>query len=269
MKRASAEKAVHIRVHYASHKGLVREKNEDSMRIGDTVITDEQADNVTTGEIKLLPGKWLAIADGLGGHGSGEVASAIAVQALGQPSNRPYDEASIRGIPGLVMNQLRQRAAAGDVSRSMGTTLSALCFTETAFFLLHVGDSRIYSLPDFRRLTRDDTQVQALIERGEIPEQMRNGHPLKNRLTKCLVADGNTPAMLVNKIPARSATGFSFLLCSDGLWENFADYEMREQLQRMNRDGQSLADFARWLLSTALERGGSDNISLIITEPVL
>ncbi|KAB2932159.1 MAG: serine/threonine-protein phosphatase [Leptonema illini] len=269
MKGTSAEKAVRIRVHYASHKGLVREKNEDSMRIGDTVITDGQADSVTTGEIKLLSGNWLAIADGLGGHGSGEIASAVAVQALGQPSNRLYDEAGIRGVPGFVMNQLRRRAAAGDVSRSMGTTLSALCFTETALFLVHVGDSRIYSLPDFRRLTRDDTQVQALIEKGEIPEQMRNKHPLKNRLTRSLVADGNTPATLVKKIPAQYATEFSFLLCSDGLWENFADDEMREHLQRMNENGQSLADFAGWLLSTALERGGSDNISLIITEPVL
>lgn len=269
MKGISAEKAVRLRVHYASHKGLVREKNEDSMRIAETVITEGQTDSVTTGEIKLLSGNWLAIADGLGGHGNGDIASALTVQALGKPSNRLYDEAGIRGIPGFLMNQLRRRADDGDVSRSMGTTLSALCFAEAALFLIHLGDSRIYSLPDFRRLTRDDTQVQTLIENGEIPEQMRNRHPLRNRLTRSLVADGNTPAALVKKIPVQSAIDLSFLLCSDGLWENFSDDEMREHLQRMNKNGQSLAEFAGWLLNTALERGGSDNISLILTEPVL
>ncbi|PKL31817.1 MAG: hypothetical protein CVV45_14970, partial [Spirochaetae bacterium HGW-Spirochaetae-10] len=172
MKGITAEKAVRIRVYYASHRGVIREKNEDSMRIGETLITEGQSDSVTTGEIKLLAGTWIAIADGLGGHGSGETASAVAVQALGQPSNRLYDEAGIRGVPGFVMNQLRRRAALGDVSRNMGTTLSALCFAESRLFLVHIGDSRIYSLPGFRRLTRDDTQVQALIEKGEIPEQM-------------------------------------------------------------------------------------------------
>lgn len=258
-----------IRVHYASSRGMFREKNEDSLRIGPTIITGQDSDAITTCELHPAQAIFLAVADGLGGHGSGEVASAIAVQSLGQPVNRLIDEAGIRAMPSFILNQLRGRAAAGDVARDMGTTLSALCFNRGEAFLLHVGDTRIYALPGFQRLTRDDTYVQTLIEKGEIPEQMRTLHPLRNQLSRCLVANGNTPAVLVKSLSVRKSADLRYLLCSDGLWENFPDEEMREHLERMNENGQSLADFAGWLLSTALERGGSDNISLIISEPVL
>lgn len=262
-KEFSTGNPVHLRVHYASHRGLVRSKNEDSMRIGSTVITGGMLDTVLTTEIELARGTWIAVADGLGGHGSGEVASAIAVQSLESPE-RFYDDAGIRNIGSHIMNRLRSEASTRDVSRSMGTTLSALCFHEEAIYLVHVGDSRIYSLPDLIRLTRDDTAVQDLIEKGEISEQMRSRHPLKHRLTRCFAADASTPALSVKRLPLENRF---FLLCSDGLWENLSDDEMREYLASLQRQGKGPREFAGWLLQTALQRGGADNISLIVTEP--
>lgn len=254
-----------IKLHYGSHTGLVRAKNEDSLCVGDITVTAGHTASINSLEIEFTSGLWLAVADGLGGHGSGDTASAVAVQALVETARTATQAVDIEQVADRIQTQLQSRARAGDVSGSMGTTLSALYWNSDGITVLHIGDSRIYTIPDFQQITRDDTAIQELIEKGEIPETMRNVHPLKNRLTRCFVASGKTPEVFSHRM--RHANDQGFLLCSDGLWENFQAEEMKEQLQTMLNRKEDFHAFATYLLNTALDRGGKDNISFILVEP--
>ncbi|MBW7856896.1 MAG: serine/threonine-protein phosphatase [Leptonema sp. (in: Bacteria)] len=258
-----------LKVSYVTHKGKVRSNNQDSIRIDSILVNSSQTDRPRFIEVNIGSGIWLAVADGLGGHGSGEIASGVAISAIGKIKDHDLISFNQSSIAQLLLNEFQARPEFGDANTNMGSTLSALFINQDSVYSVHVGDSRIYSLSPFQRFTKDDSLVQTLVDRGEVTESMHRFHPLKNRLTSAIIANSKAPNISVKRYSLPESP--AFLLCTDGLWENFDDTEIQGKFDQLfqidnatNRQNSQLQDFANWLFFTTLERGANDNLTFIV-----
>lgn len=252
-----------MKVACITHTGLVRTGNEDALCIGSLVMAGQTMDSPVCYPLEELtsPGEpfWIAVADGMGGHAGGEVASSLAVHGL------QHWERQNNGPPSValtVLSQLLHAAAREGRPHNMGTTLSALYCTPDHTYLVHTGDSRIYSLSPFAQLTRDNTQAQQLIDSGRLTLSERNSHPSRHYLTEALLADRPAPKGTKKERPPLSMKNGSadslYLLCTDGLWDNFTFDELS---QICSLDVETAA---RRLVDLTLERGADDNFTLIL-----
>ena len=226
-----------------SHQGLLRTLNEDSVYAGPRL---------------------LAVADGMGGHAAGEVASAVAIAALA-----PLDEdapgpdllATLRVAAHSANTHLHAMVEADGELHGMGTTLVAVLFAGSRLGLLHVGDSRAYLLRagELTQITHDHTLVQVLVDEGRINEQEASSHPQRNVITRAL--DGRSDLELDLSV-REVRSGDRYLLCSDGLTGPVGSLEtLREALQLP--DPQEAVDR---LVQLALKGGGPDNITVIVAD---
>lgn len=218
-----------------SDVGTVRENNEDSA---------------------YADADFLVLADGMGGHSSGEVASAVAVHTFASAAQSSLPAAARR-----TREILRHMSGADEALHTMGTTVVALQRVEGAFHLCHIGDSRVYLLRDgqLRRLTTDHTHVQHLVELGRItPEQVAT-HPYRAMLLKSLddQPGGADPDLLTVDLHE----GDRVLLCSDGLSDYVNDHVIGEALRR----GEP-TETAEALVATAIRAGTRDNITVIVAD---
>ncbi|HEX7052178.1 MAG TPA: protein phosphatase 2C domain-containing protein [Longimicrobiales bacterium] len=209
------------------------------------------------------------VADGLGGHAAGEVASGIAVEVIGAKLAgiagalpAPALEAPLRSAMIAAHHAIRARAAHEPEKTGMATTLTALAIADDghAFRIGHVGDSRAYLLRDgrLRQLTTDHTWVQQQIESGLLSPARARTHPNAGVLTRALgIADGDPK---IDIIPGRIEPGDLLLLCSDGLTGPVADADIRAILDR----DLPLDALAAQLVDAANLRGGPDNITVIL-----
>jgi serine/threonine protein phosphatase Stp1 len=205
-------------------------------------------------------GVW-AVADGMGGHDAGEVASALVVESLaklgpGLALAERADAAS-RALAG-VNKLLIAMAASGAGGRTIGSTVVALLAGEGAFVCLWAGDSRIYRARGgvLQQLTRDHSLVQELVDLGEIDAADAERHPNANVITRAVGVD----AMLeLDTVEGDVRSGDVFLLASDGLTRLVSDAELLEGLQ-----ADALEETADSFLATCLERNAPDNVSLVI-----
>lgn len=228
---------------HLSHVGLRREHNEDTYY----------------GDVDL--GLWL-VADGMGGHEFGEVASALARDAVVREirAGRSLSE-SIRSADEEIIRQSKRRAE----SLPMGTTMVALKIVENRFELGWVGDSRAYLWNgQLRQLSSDHSYVQELIDQGAItPEQART-HPHRNVVTQALgVTDPEN--LKVETISGELRPGYQILLCSDGLTEEVDDATIGSLLAHNELSAQECVDH---LVSAALDGGGSDNVTVLLLRRV-
>lgn len=229
-----------------THPGLVREINEDCLgfyRAGDAVLA--------------------VLADGIGGHNAGEVASRICVETLrdvflGSDGGNP-ENILRKGLLEAGENILRQGSA--DINlHGMGTTVVAAVIRGRQCWYSHLGDSRIYLLlPDrVERLTRDHSVPQELLDRGLITERQAKGHRMAHVITKALGLPGITDADIqVRTIALPEESGL--LLCSDGLTDLVSDDEIYREV--IGRKPQKACDD---LLELVLARGAHDNVSIQI-----
>ena len=200
------------------------------------------------------------VADGLGGHAAGEVASRMVVAAVHDMANegQEIDTASLQSAI-LRANQQVLNASVGNASyEGMGSTATVLHIDESAgiAYYAHVGDSRLYLLRQgiFRQVSRDHSYVEELVARGELSEEEAQHHPRKNLLLRAvgieerLHVDGDTFPL---------AAGDRLLLATDGLTNMVNDDELAALL------GGSFADVAERMVERALAGGGSDNITAI------
>ena len=222
-----------------SHVGLRRELNED------TYYSDAAL------------GLWL-VADGMGGHEFGEVASALARDAVVREvsAGRSLTEA-IRSADEDIIRQSRRRAD----SLPMGTTVVALRVVENRFELAWVGDSRAYLWNgQLRQLSSDHSYVQELIDQGAITPEQARSHPHRNVVTQALgVTDPES--LKVETISGELRPGFQILLCSDGLTEEVDDAAIAAALAQTEMSAQECVDS---LVSAALDGGGSDNVTVVL-----
>jgi protein phosphatase len=228
-----------------SHVGLVRSGNEDSGYAGPRL---------------------LVVADGMGGHAAGEVASAVTVEALAgldgpgpAPSDLDTDGALTDAIT-RANHRIRELVDADPRRSGMGTTVTAMLWTGGGFALAHIGDSRAYLLRDgeLTQLTRDHTYVQALIDEGRIREDERETHPARSLLLQALGGDDVEPDLAA----VDAEDGDRVMLCSDGLSGVVAPDVIADVLST-EADPQAAADR---LVEMAVNGGGPDNITCVVAD---
>ena len=225
-----------------THVGLRRKVNEDSMLVRDDC------------------GLWV-VADGMGGHEAGDVASSKVTAALGRiPARDGIDELVEDAITTLkeVNHELIELAGAQDGQRSIGTTVVGLAIHQGEFRCFWAGDSRAYRIRDdaIVQLTRDHSMVQDLVDAGMLRPEEAADHPNSNIITRAV---GVAPELRVDTVAGDAKPGDQFLLASDGLTRMVDD---RELVQQLRSDSAETA--AEILIETVLSRGAPDNVSLII-----
>ncbi len=220
--------------------GRVREHNEDAL---------------------LAEPPLFAVADGLGGHQAGEIASTIAIETL--VANAPL-HADSKALARAVHAANRAVIDAADErsGRSgMGTTLTAAIVEGSHVAIAHVGDSRAYLLHEggLRQLTEDHSMVADMVRRGQLTEEESRFHPNRSVITRAL---GTDPNMCADTYDTTTAPGDRLLLATDGLTGMLRDDEIAQVLLA-NPDPQ---DAARALVTAANEAGGQDNITVVVVD---
>lgn len=213
----------------------------------------------------LINGVLIAVADGMGGHAGGEVASKVAITTLAQIlpllNNDEMDSESLEDflLTALVEvdDEIRITAEANDRLSGMGTTLTSIALYRGKAYVLHAGDSRAYRLrgKEFTQITKDHSVVQELIDAGTITEEEAAVHPQRSVLTNVLMGHGNiTPLLLEYDVK----DGDKFLLCSDGLNAVLKNSEIESILKG--------EDALNKLIELTYERGAPDNVTVVIAE---
>ena len=203
--------------------------------------------------------RFCAVADGMGGHNAGEVASALAVKVFSQ-NMRELESITADGLRTAVerANAAVYLAALENAGMSgMGTTFSALAAQDDAAYLAHVGDSRIYLLRRgaIMQVTTDHTLVEAMVQQGVITAREARVHPKRNIITRAL---GTEPRLEIDIVQISLRPDDVFFLCSDGLSGYVEDWDILRVAQDGEKDWQ---EKLRTLVGLALEAGGYDNIT--------
>jgi protein phosphatase len=201
-----------------------------------------------------------AVADGMGGAKAGEVASAMAVEAVenAEESGEPV-EAQLAGIVRDANRRIYDLAVSDDSRRGMGTTLTLAKVHDDEVSLAHVGDSRAYRMRDgeLSQLTRDHSLVAELERSGQITAEAAERHPQRSIITRAL---GPERDVEVDTYTVAGRDGDLFLICSDGLTSMISNDEVTSIL----RSSDSLEDAAEDLVRAANQSGGKDNITVIL-----
>lgn len=216
----------------------------------------------------LINGVLIAVADGMGGHAGGEVASKVAITTLAQTlpflNNDEMDPESLEDflLSALldVDNEIAETQAENDRLTGMGTTLTAIALYRNQAYVLHAGDSRAYRLrgKELTQLTKDHSVVQELIDSGAISESEAASHPQRSVLTNVFMGQGNITPLLISY---EAKPGDKFLLCSDGLNNVVSNSEIQEALKNSNQS-EILGD----LITLTYERGAPDNVTIVVAE---
>jgi protein phosphatase len=234
-----------LRYAIRSDVGLLREGNEDAAYAGPRL---------------------LAVADGMGGHAAGEVASAAAIDAIARLDDDVPGSDLLDALAGAVTDanhSLHDMVAADPAFEGMGTTLTAMLWSGSRVALVHIGDSRAYLLRDreFHQITHDHTLVQTLVDEGRISPDDVATHPQRSMLLRAL--DGR--ADVEPDLSLREARlGDRYLLCSDGLSSVVSEETLHKTLATVA----SLDEVVLQLIELAIRGGGPDNITCIVADVV-
>jgi serine/threonine protein phosphatase PrpC len=222
--------------------GHVREGNEDSAYAGSHL---------------------LAVADGMGGHAAGEVASSVTITALARLDDDVPGADLLGALRGAVEEanaMIRDMVAADPHLSGMGTTLTAILTSGQRVGLVHIGDSRAYLLRDnaLSQITHDHTYVQDLVDAGQITAEEASHHPRRSLLLRAL--DGRPETEMDLRVREAHA-GDRYLLCSDGLSSVVTDATIGDCLRRPTPE-----ESAQALIDLALRAGGPDNITVVVAD---
>ncbi|MEV6506535.1 Stp1/IreP family PP2C-type Ser/Thr phosphatase [Streptomyces sp. NPDC051642] len=232
-----------LRFAAGSHKGMIREGNEDSGYAGPRL---------------------LAIADGMGGQAAGEVASSEVISTIVSLDDDVPGSDILTSLGTAVQranDQLRMMVEEDPQLEGMGTTLTALLWTGQRLGLVHVGDSRAYLLRDgvLTQITQDHTWVQRLVDEGRITEEEATTHPQRALLMRALGSgDHVEPDLSIREVRA----GDRYLICSDGLSGVVSHQTMEDTLASYQGPQETVQE----LIQLALRGGGPDNITVIIAD---
>ena len=273
----AASAHVVVEVSGLSHRGLVRENNEDHFLVSrvdrtmQTLATNMPPGAVPDRSEDTVYG--MLVADGMGGHAAGEVASRTAIATLVDLVLRTPDiimrldehyteEALLRFERRFqeIAKVLREKAKADVRLAGMGTTMTLACSAGSDLIVAHVGDSRAYLLRERRlqRLTSDQTMAQFLADSGMISHHEIESHPMRHVLTGALsTGDGPTDVDLTAQ---RLLNGDQVLLCTDGLFDMVSDTSITALLQQPG----STSEVCQRLVTAANEAGGRDNVTVVL-----
>ncbi|MFJ9540126.1 Stp1/IreP family PP2C-type Ser/Thr phosphatase [Streptomyces sp. NPDC101225] len=232
-----------LRFAAGSHKGMIREGNEDSGYAGPRL---------------------LAIADGMGGAAAGEVASSEAISTIVALDDDVPGSDILTSLGTAVQranDQLRGMVEEDPQLEGMGTTLTALLWTGQRLGLVHVGDSRAYLLRDgvLTQITQDHTWVQRLVDEGRITEEEATTHPQRSLLMRALGSGEHVePDLSIREVRA----GDRYLICSDGLSGVVSHQTLEDTLASYQGPQETVQE----LIQLALRGGGPDNITVIVAD---
>lgn len=238
-----------------SHRGLVRQNNEDAW---------EGVDHA----------RFFALADGMGGHQAGEIASKEAVGMLCRVMEEKKHHATSQTSMASARRDVRHAIELANFHvykmgrnnsdlRGMGTTVCCLYFQENGVVYGHVGDSRIYRFRkgSLEQLTRDDSLLRELIDQGQVEESEAQDFMYKNIITKAIGAE---PTIEPGVHYTNMADGDIFLMCTDGL----TDMLSNDQIVAALRDSPSLEIAVNTLVDQAIVQGGFDNVTVVAVRVV-
>lgn len=248
-------------LHGKTDVGLMRDHNEDSIGCDENIGL-------------------AVLADGMGGHRGGEMASAITVSTVlenvtekikkikpgeaDEESGYSLESLAVHEAVALANKNVHDSSEANAQYRGMGTTVVVTLFYDNRFTVAHVGDSRLYRLRDaeLEQITRDHSLMQELIDRGfYTPEQARNSLN-KNLVTRAIGIDENVQIDIQEDI---AMVNDIYLLCSDGVNDMIED-ELIKNAMLENED--NLEKAAEEIIRLANEHGGKDNISALLIKPI-
>jgi len=237
-----------------SDKGIIRDINEDSY----SIINDAEGKPVS-----------FIIADGMGGHNSGEIASKMAVDYVSQCIKRDYEkidtkEKIIDYIIKIMQESNRlvyKNSMENEENFGMGTTLIIAVVFKNLLIIGHVGDSRVYLLRDnkMNRITTDHSFVEELIKNGTVSREEASNHPKKNIITRAI---GCAEEIQIDIYECEIMDNDIFIICTDGLTNMLSDDEIKNIIQS-NSD---LEEACNQLVKTANDNGGEDNITVILSK---
>ncbi len=257
--------------------GRERESNQDQFLIGDLRKSLEvfQSSLSVNDHQRIFggsQGKLLIVADGMGGHASGERASTLAIDTLCSYAlnslrwlfrlEHDSDEEFVLELRAAVEKceqAIKAESAVIDERTGMGTTLTIAYVIWPRVYVLHVGDSRCYLVRHSKlwQVTKDHTVAQELVEKGELSESDADESRLSHVLWNCVGAGGDVQP---HAHQAELVVGDAILLCSDGLTKHVMD----EQIQELLAASQTAEIACRRLVETANQNGGSDNITVVL-----
>jgi serine/threonine protein phosphatase PrpC len=233
-----------LRFGSATDVGRVRQNNEDDLLVAEPLF---------------------AVADGMGGHAAGEVASGIAVQVLAERFGADHSADGLAEAVRAANHAVWERAQAEAGHRGMGTTLTAIALVEDGdddvLAVANVGDSRAYRLHAGRleQLTEDHSVVGELLRSGRLSIEDAEVHPQRHVLTRVLGVDPTVEVDCFRVVPHR---GDRFLLASDGLCNEVDDTTIAATLRRVANPDEA----AQTLVELAKSSGGSDNITVVVVD---
>jgi len=250
------QRPLNIKVVVKTDLGMVRTNNEDAA--SSFTIPDK-----TSGYGKTY---LLIVADGMGGHLAGEVASKLAVETISEEYSKRAGESNKEEVLQhafyVANKKIFELASANEQYRGMGTTCTVLVVIGQTVYYAHAGDSRayVYKNKSLTRITEDHTYVQALVNSGDITEAEAESHPQRNILTNAM---GTKPTLDVDtgRCKFLLEPNDRLLLCSDGLTGYLSDDELLAVLSNG-----SLYEGADYFIAEARKRGGLDNITVVMAE---
>ena len=258
-------------------KTLINENNLNSRKIGmltdvgkvrtideDSILSADLSFGINSESEKFL---LLAVADGMGGHAKGEEASKIALNTLTKTiipelfGTVSFTELLENGIKNA-NQEILEYTAKNPESSGMGTTTVCALVKGNNIHLANVGDSRAYVISDdeIRRVTKDHSYVQSLIDEGKITEEEAREHPQKNVITKAV---GIMESVEPDTMKLTLDNDESLLLCCDGVIAHLTD----EDIHKIICNANTPQNACKQIVDLANQRGGSDNISLIVLSP--
>jgi len=246
MRAAEVKKRGKMIFYAKTHKGKIRSKNEDCIYVP-----------------KENDGFFAVVADGMGGHNAGEVASKIVVdtivEALSVLTPAEITQEVLKKAISLANKNVWEESADNPQVSGMGSTATAAVFNKDSVMIGHVGDSRAYLFCDgaLLQITKDHSYVQLLIDNGNISAEVALFHPQRNIITKAIGTQEKVEADVFTLVFKKNDC---VMLCSDGLNATVPD----DTIAKILTDGIPLA--ADNLVEAALEGGGIDNISVIIAQ---
>lgn len=234
-----------------SHKGLVRQNNED-----------------VWGEVSHA--SFYVLADGMGGHQAGEIAAREAVQTLCKLIEEKKHLSPVQPSLASIRKEIRHAIELANFHvykmgrnnpdlKGMGTTVCCLQFNDNGIIYGHVGDSRIYRFrkAKLEQLTRDDSLLRELIDQGHLSESQASEFLYKNIITKAIGAEASIePCVHYEDV----AEGDIYLMCTDGLTDMLSDKDIAKVLGKMS----SVEDGVDKLINEAISRGGHDNVTVVM-----
>ena len=242
-------------VYGVTDTGCVRQLNEDNFCICGFENNNE-------------PG-YCVVADGMGGHNAGEVASQLAIDFITESLNDILQNSENPDVPRRINDALNSanesiyKMAREDKNRNgMGTTTVICTFANGEGYVANVGDSRLYVIQDgIHQITRDHSLVQEMVRMGEISQEEARNHPDKNIITRALGAEKTVD---VDFFDLKLEEGCTILMCSDGLSNMVADEKIAEIISDPEAD---IDQKGSALLREANQNGGKDNIAIVLVEP--